>query len=74
MTRDEVLDAIREEMALEWTDVVLRRTGMGSEGPPQPEALAAVAELSGSERGWGGNRREREIRAVRESYALLLGR
>jgi glycerol-3-phosphate dehydrogenase len=40
---DRARHAVREEMALHLSDVVLRRTDLGTAGPPAPDALEAAA-------------------------------
>lgn len=55
--------AVREEMAVHLTDVVLRRTALGTAGPPAPEELEAAASAMAAALGWD----ERRARAEREA-------
>jgi glycerol-3-phosphate dehydrogenase len=64
----EVVHAVREEMACKLTDVVLRRTQLGTEGHPGEDALRACAALMGRELGWDGRRIDREIEEASAAY------
>jgi glycerol-3-phosphate dehydrogenase len=44
--------AVREEMARDLEDVVLRRLELGALGRPDPELLARVASATAAELGW----------------------
>jgi glycerol-3-phosphate dehydrogenase len=66
----EIVHVIRHEMAARLTDIVIRRTGLGSAGPPAPEALAAAAQIAGAELGWDAARMEAEITEVRRFYHI----
>lgn len=65
----EVRHAVCEEMAQKLTDVVLRRTELGSAGAPDEHALATCAEMMSPLLGWSKERRNREIAEVRAMYA-----
>lgn len=54
---------LREEMAVHLTDVVLRRTTLGTAGPPAPEDLEAAGSAMAAALGWD----ERKARAEREA-------
>lgn len=62
----EVINAVRNEMAMTLADVVLRRTDLGSAGMPGDEALRQVAVLMAKESGWNDARMQMEIETVRE--------
>ena len=64
----QILFAIREEMAATLADAVMRRTGMGQLGAPQPAALAAAATLMAGELGWSGARKEAEIASLAQFF------
>jgi glycerol-3-phosphate dehydrogenase len=64
----EVVHAVRDEMALKLSDVVLRRTDLGAGADPGDEALAVCAERMGSELGWTPEDRQREIDEVKVGY------
>jgi glycerol-3-phosphate dehydrogenase len=55
-------------MAQKLTDVVLRRTELGSAGHPGATAALACAESMASELGWNENRMKKEIEELRGIY------
>jgi glycerol-3-phosphate dehydrogenase len=57
----QVVYAIRNEMADSLTDIVLRRTGIGTLGNPGISVLNSVAEIAASELGWDDARRNAEM-------------
>ena len=57
----QVIFAVREEMALHLSDVVMRRTCMGQVGAPSPAALESASRLMAAELGWSEERRNTEI-------------
>ncbi len=59
--RAEVLNSIRNEMALKLSDVVLRRTDLGSAENPGDEALNVTAEIMGKELAWDEARTRKEV-------------
>lgn len=66
--RAEVLHAVREEMAVNLSDVVFRRTELGSAGNPGPAALRACAEIMAAELRWSPAQIEREIALVEAKF------
>ncbi|HEX3672905.1 MAG TPA: glycerol-3-phosphate dehydrogenase/oxidase [Rhizomicrobium sp.] len=66
----QVLFAMREEMAMSLSDVVMRRTGIGQLGDPGDAALQSTAALMAQELGWDDARRAREIAAVQTNFRL----
>jgi glycerol-3-phosphate dehydrogenase len=60
----QILFAVREEMAATLEDVVMRRTGIGQLGAPEPAALVAAASLMARELGWSEARKEAEIASL----------
>ena len=64
----EIVHVIRSEMAVHLTDIVVRRTGMGSAGPPPIEAIDRCAQIAASELGWNDERVREEIASVRRFY------
>jgi glycerol-3-phosphate dehydrogenase len=66
--RAEVHHAVRHEMAVHLTDVVLRRTDLGSERRPSDAALAASAEIAAGALGWSEPRRREELAEVARVY------
>jgi glycerol-3-phosphate dehydrogenase len=64
----EVIHAIREEMALRLSDVLLRRTELGSGECPAEAVREASSRLMAAELGWEEARRQREIMEARALY------
>jgi glycerol-3-phosphate dehydrogenase len=60
----DVLNAVREEMAIKLADVVFRRTSLGEPPGPDRVAVEAAARVAGSELGWNAARQEAEIEEV----------
>lgn len=60
----QVVFAVREEMALHLSDVVMRRTCMGQVGAPPPAALDLTSRIMAAELGWSEERRTSEIAAL----------
>jgi glycerol-3-phosphate dehydrogenase len=65
----EIVHAARTEWAVELTDAVLRRTGLGQLGDPGLRALEAAARLMASERGWDRAEQVRQVDRVLDRYA-----
>ena len=65
----EVLHAIYEEMAQKLTDVVFRRTELGTVGHPGDEYLQTCAGVMQSELGWTSARMQRELQDVNEMFS-----
>lgn len=64
----QVVVAVRYEMARKLTDILLRRTGIGTLGRPDEATLSALAQVAAKELGWDGPRVEQELEAARQSY------
>jgi glycerol-3-phosphate dehydrogenase len=62
---------VRDEMAQKLSDVVFRRTDLGSAGQPGHEALRICVETMGAELGWGPERFRTELDEI--SRALHIG-
>jgi glycerol-3-phosphate dehydrogenase len=60
----QVVFAIREEMALHLSDVVMRRTCLGQIGTPPSAALDSASRIMAAELGWSEDRRNSEIAAL----------
>jgi len=67
----EVLYAVREEMAHTLSDVIFRRTGLGSAGNPGDAVLYDCADLMGKELHWDERRKEKEIEQVKNMYTIV---
>lgn len=66
----EVLYGIRQEMAINLSDVLFRRTELGTIGPPSQAALARMADLMATELGWTSAERSRQIQTALERYKV----
>ena len=66
----EILHGIREEMAQKLSDIVLRRTELGTAGHPGDEALRFCADVMGAELGWDPSRRQQELRDLASAFAV----
>jgi len=66
----QVVYAIREEMALTLKDIFLRRTGLGTLGDPGDGVINKVADLAAAELGWDGDRKDQEIRQVKQAMQV----
>jgi glycerol-3-phosphate dehydrogenase len=66
----EVVYTIRHEMAVRLSDVLIRRTGVGSAGPPPAGAVEAAAHIAQGELGWDAARKAEEIADVKQFYAI----
>jgi glycerol-3-phosphate dehydrogenase len=64
----QVIYAVREEMAQKLTDVVFRRTGLGTLGDPGKASLQTCASLMADELGWDAQRTQRELMEVGELF------
>lgn len=67
--RAEILNAVRNEMALKLSDIVLRRTDLGSAGKPDDKTLLAVADIMAEELNWDEKRINKEIQETKAIYA-----
>jgi glycerol-3-phosphate dehydrogenase len=70
VTGGEVIYSAREEMAERLTDVVLRRTELGSAACPPRGLLERAAALMAAERGWDASRIATEIDEVEARYRI----
>jgi len=72
--RAEVRHAVREEMALHLSDVILRRTDLGTVGQPGLAILSAAARIMAKELKWTKTDMASEISAVEDIYKNKQGR
>jgi glycerol-3-phosphate dehydrogenase len=63
--------AIKQEMAQKLSDVVLRRTDMGSAGIPPASDLEIVSTLMGKKLGWSAAKMREEMEDVKRTYTLF---
>lgn len=68
VVKAEVVYAVRAEMAQKLTDVVFRRTNLGTGEYPGDSVLQACAVTMASELGWNRQRLLREIEEVRSAF------
>lgn len=68
--RAEIAYAVREEMAVHLTDIVFRRTDLGTGGHPGPKALQEAAVLAANELGWDDRTRREEIALVERRFII----
>ena len=61
---EEILQAVRNEMAIKLTDIVFRRTGLGAAPGPDRTAVEAAARVAGRELGWDPGYEQAEIESV----------
>lgn len=64
----EVRHAVRREHAVTVSDILLRRTDVGTLARPAPQVVQAVAELMAGMLGWSAERTQAEQAAVRARY------
>ena len=70
VTRAEVVYAVRQEMAIHLSDVLLRRTDAGTAGHPGHEAVRTAASVMAAELGWTAVRMDEEITAFNRTYVI----
>lgn len=68
VTRAEVVHACRHEMVGSLADVVLRRTELGTLGPPRAEAVDEVLRIMAAELGWPDSRTASEHTALARQF------
>jgi glycerol-3-phosphate dehydrogenase len=66
----DVLNAVREEMAITLSDIVFRRTSLGDLPGPDRSVVVRAAEIAGAELGWDATRQNAEIDFVMQQHAL----
>jgi glycerol-3-phosphate dehydrogenase len=66
----EIIHAVREEAAQKLSDVVFRRTDLGTAELPSQPVLHDCAQLMADELGWDGSRLHREIDAIQAPFRI----
>ena len=66
----EVLHAIQEEMAQKLTDVIFRRTELGTVGYPGEACLRTCAAIMSKELDWDKVRTQRELEEARAVFSI----
>ena len=64
----EVIHAVREEMAVKLSDVVFRRTDLGTGGRPPEKSLVACADVMAKELKWDVARVGKELAEVKSGF------
>jgi glycerol-3-phosphate dehydrogenase len=67
----EIIHAIREEMAQNLSDVIMRRTELGNSGYPGAAVITKCAEIMGRELNWEKKHRQAEIDSVKLLFKFL---
>ncbi len=67
----QVAFAVRSEMAMTLDDVLFRRTGLGTLGPLEANAVDAAADIVAAELGWSEAERTRQIASIAWRYKPL---
>ncbi|MCD6570058.1 MAG: glycerol-3-phosphate dehydrogenase/oxidase [Deltaproteobacteria bacterium] len=67
----EVIYAVRTEMAMKLSDVIFRRTGVGTLGSPGDNIIEKVADVMAKELNWDKNRKNMEIDHVLDNFVPL---
>lgn len=66
----QVVFAIQNEMAVKLSDILLRRTGVGTLGHPGEKVLEKVASLAASLLNWDDNRKKAELAEVEKIFSI----
>ncbi len=64
----QILYAVQEEMAYRLSDIVFRRTGIGTLGNPGVECLEKCAKIMAGEFGWKRQKKKEEVNQVLSAY------
>ncbi len=65
----QIIYAIKNEMAYKLTDILFRRTGLGTLGHPGKKVLAETAEIAAEHLGWSAARKKEEIKEAENCFA-----
>jgi glycerol-3-phosphate dehydrogenase len=66
----EIIHAVREEMALKLSDIVFRRSRLGTMARPPRVVVEEIARVAGAELGWDAIRMEAEIEEVMRQFGV----
>jgi glycerol-3-phosphate dehydrogenase len=67
----QIVYSAREELAETLSDIILRRTDLGSMGYPSEETIQACLDIMAAEKGWDEEKKLQEIDALRKNYLVL---
>ncbi len=70
--KGEIRYVVNEEMAQKLSDLILRRTELGSAGLPNHQTLQLCADVMGQELGWGLKKIQKELQEVRHFFDMNL--
>jgi glycerol-3-phosphate dehydrogenase len=70
--KSEILLSLKEEMAQKLSDVVLRRTELGTAGCPSESSLKEASVIMAEELNWDETKRKSEINELRDFYPPFL--
>jgi glycerol-3-phosphate dehydrogenase len=65
----QIVYAVKNEMAFKLTDILFRRTGLGTLGHPGKDVLKRIADIAGDLSGWSAARRKAEIIDAEKHFA-----
>nr|WP_262921347.1 glycerol-3-phosphate dehydrogenase/oxidase [Maribellus maritimus] len=66
----QVVYAIQNEMSIKLSDILFRRTGIGTLGHPGEETLAKVLNIAATLLNWDEKRKETELKEVEEIFKI----
>ena len=66
----EIVHGVRNEMAQKLSDVIMRRTELGTAGKPSAAALSRAAEIMAKELGWDEAKKQAEIAESENLYKI----
>jgi glycerol-3-phosphate dehydrogenase len=70
LLKAEVLHGVRMEMAQKLSDVIFRRTELGTAGHPGNQAVRACADVMSAELGWSPSRTQQELQEVNDLFVM----
>ncbi len=71
LLKAQVIHGVREEMAQKLSDIILRRTELGSAGNPGEETLNFCADVMSQELGWSLEKKQIELNEMKKIYTLF---
>jgi glycerol-3-phosphate dehydrogenase len=71
MLEAEVMYFIQDEMAFTLSDVIFRRSNIGSAEEPEEKVLAAIADVMARELDWSEDDKHEQISRVRQFFTPL---
>jgi glycerol-3-phosphate dehydrogenase len=68
-TRSDIQRAVRQEMAVKLTDIIFRRSSLGTSGRLDRAVVSEIAAIASGELGWNTMRQEAEVEEVMRQQA-----